>query len=188
MKNFPNKIPEAIPSDESSAQQETDPKDLARTYPKRRVRNGVILAIAGYLVFLLGVRPGLFNLDRSRVIGFAQISVFLAGLGIMVLGSYITLTSFWPQGEKTIAADIGSRLMSTGFVVCFFTAMADIFGLGSHSLPDVFFGPLQANGMAIGMVTIALGFLLLIRYERQEISQPPSDETTIRRDIKGQRS
>jgi hypothetical protein len=46
--------------------------------------------------------------------------------------------------------------------------MADIFGLGSHRLPNVFFGPLQARGMAIGMGTIALGFLLLIRYKRPE--------------------
>ena len=44
--------------------------------------------------------------------------------------------------------------------------MADIFGLGSHRLPNVFFGPLQARGMEIGMATIAVGFLLLIRYKR----------------------
>jgi hypothetical protein len=30
----------------------------------------------------------------------------------------------------------------------------------------VFFGPLQARGMEIGLVTIAIGFLLLIRYKR----------------------
>lgn len=135
-------------------------------YPKTRIRIGLGVALFGYVLFLLGARPSLFGLDRSRVIGFVQISVFLIGLAVITLGSYLTLNAFWPEGKKTIAADLGSRLISTGYVICVFTAMADIFGLGSHRLPDVFFGPLQARGMVIGMGTIALGFLLLIRYKR----------------------
>jgi hypothetical protein len=136
------------------------------TYPKTRIRIGTILAMGGFLLFLLGARPGLVGLDRSRVIGFIQISVFLIGLAAITLGSHMTLDSFWPNGKKTIAADIGSRLISTGYVICVFTSMADIFGLGSHPLPNVFFGTLQARGMEIGMATIAVGFLLLIRYKR----------------------
>jgi hypothetical protein len=140
------------------------PTDL--TYPKTRIRLGLFMTIFGYFLFLLGARPGLFGLDRSRVIGFVQISVFLIGLAFIALGGNLTLNALWPEGKKTIAADIGSRLISTGYVISVFTAMADIFGLGSHRLPDVFFGPLQARGMEIGMATIALGFLLLIRYKR----------------------
>lgn len=170
MNNQPTDPQKAELQDEPTIDQDDSLENAARTYPRRRVRNGITLTIAGYLVFLLGARPGLFGLDRSRVIGFVQISVFLVGLGMIVLGSYITLNIFWPHHKKTIAADIGSRLMSTGYVVCFFTAMADLFGLGSHPLPDVFFGPLQANGMAIGMVTIAIGSLLLIRYKRPELA------------------
>lgn len=160
--------PEAQPS----PQPEDEDEGFDLTYPKRRVRIGLELTIVGYLIFLLGARPGLFNLDRSRVIGFVQISVFLIGLGMIVLGSYLTLNSFWPPGTKTIAADLGSRVISTGYVVCVFTGMADIFGMGSHRLPNVFFGPLQARGMSIGMVAIAIGFLLLIRYKH------PEDKTT----------
>jgi hypothetical protein len=148
--------------------QEADSEDIDLSYSKIRIRIGLIMSIIGYLFFLLGARPSLFNLDRSRVIGFVQISVFLVGLGLITLGSYLTLNALWPDGKKTIAADIGSRLISTGYVICVFTAMADIFGLGSHRLPNVFFGPLQARGMAIGMATIAIGFLLLIRYKRPE--------------------
>jgi hypothetical protein len=160
------------PKDDSLTIQNNTKSGSALTYPKRRIRNGIGLAIAGYLIFVLGARPGLFYLDRSRVIGFVQISVFLIGLGMMVMGSYVALNNLWPNKNKTIAADIGSRLMSTGFVICVFTAMADIFGMGSHPLPDVFFGPLQANGMVIGMVTIAFGLLLLIRYKRPELQEP----------------
>jgi hypothetical protein len=142
-----------------------DSEDTDLTLPKTRIRLGLIMAVVGYFIFLLGARPGLFGLDRSRVIGFVQISVFLVGLALISLGSYLTLNAMWPNGKKTIAADIGIRLISTGYVISVFTAMADIFGMGSHPLPDVFFGPLQARGMELGMITIAIGFLLLIRYK-----------------------
>lgn len=149
-----------------------DPLEEDLTYPKHRIQIGLVLTFLGYLMFLLGARPSLFNLDRSRVIGFIQISVFLVGLGIISLGSYLTLNAFWPEGKRTIAADLGPRIISTGYVICVFTAMADIFGMGSHPLPDVFFGPLQAQGMMIGMVTIAIGIFMLIRYKRPELRKP----------------
>lgn len=145
------------------------------SFPKGRLKFGLGMAIVGYLIFLIGARPSLFGLDRSPVVGFVQISVFLLGLGIITMGSYLTLNSLWPDGKKSIAADIGSRLVSTGYVISVFTGMADIFGLGSHPLPDVFFGPLQARGMSLGMATIAVGFLLLIRYKRPSEEQPPDD-------------
>jgi len=159
-----------IESDQNQANTES-PRENGKidlTYPKRQVRFGLILAFIGYFMFLLGARPSLFGMDRSRVIGFVQISVFLLGLALITFGSYMTLNTLWPEGKKTIAADIGTRLISTGYVICVFTGIADIFGLGSHPLPDVFFGPLQARGMSIGMATIAIGFLLMIRYRRPE--------------------
>jgi len=135
---------------------------------KTNTRMGLGMITFGFLMFLLGARPSIFNLDRSPVVGFVQISVFLLGLGVITLGGYMVLNSFWGYGKKTIAADIGTRLISTGYVISVFTGMADIFGLGSHRLPDVFFGPLQARGVSMGMATIAVGFLLLIRYKRPE--------------------
>jgi len=150
------------------------------TYPKTRIRLGLFMTVFGYFIFLLGARPGLFGLDRSRVIGFVQISVFLIGLALVSLGGYLTLNALWPAGKKTIAADIGLRLISTGYVISVFTAMADIFGLGSHRLPNVFFGPLQARGMSIGMATIAIGFLLLIRYKRVENHKSASEEPAVK--------
>jgi len=149
-----------------SNQPDFDDSPTELTYPKTRIRIGLIFAVLGFLLFIVGALPSLFGLDRSRVIGFLQISVFLVGLAMITFGSNLTLNAFWPNGDKTIAADIGSRLSSTGFVICVFTAMADIFGLGSHPLPNVFFGTLQARGMEIGMATIAIGFLLMIRFRR----------------------
>ncbi|MFH1446095.1 MAG: hypothetical protein ABIG43_01620 [Chloroflexota bacterium] len=135
-------------------------------FPKNRIWIGLTFTIIGYLFFLLGARPGLFGLDRSKVIGFVQIAVFLVGLAIITFSSYLTLVSFWLKGTASLLADFGLRFISTGYIICVFAGMADVFGFGSHKLPSVFFGPLQAYGVEIGMVVIAIGFLMLIRFDR----------------------
>ncbi len=121
------------------------------------------MTLIGLLIFLMGARPALFGLDRSPVVGFVQISVFLVGLAIICLGGYIGLMSFWKNGERTIAAEIGSRLVATGYVVAVFSGMADVFGFGTQPPPQVpVFGPWQATGVQIGECLITIGFLLLI--------------------------
>ncbi len=134
---------------------------------RMRIRVGLILTLTGLLVFLIGVRPALFGLDRSPVVGFIQIAVFLIGLAVMCIGGYIGLMSFWRNGSRTIAADIGSRLVATGYVVAVFAGMADVFGFGTQIPPRIpLFGPWQATGVQIGEALIAIGFLLLIPYRR----------------------
>lgn len=146
----PNFSPEGIPS-------------------RVRVRFGLLLTLFGLLVFLIGARPALFGLDRSPVIGFVQIAVFLVGLAIVCIGGYIGLMSFWKNGERTIAADIGSRLIATGYVVAVFSGMADVLGLGTRVPPLIpYFGPWQATGVQIGEVLITIGFLLLIPIYRRK--------------------
>jgi hypothetical protein len=130
-----------------------------------RIRFGLILTLLGFVVFLGGTKPALFGYNRSEMIGFIKISVFLIGLAIMCVGGYISLLAFWKNGARTISAEIGSRLVATGYVVAVFSGMADVFGFGSQPPPAVpFFGPLQALGVEIGEGVIALGFLLLIPF------------------------
>lgn len=141
--------------------------DTSTPYSKRRIRVGLFSTLLGFLIFLMGTSPGLFGLDRSPIIGFIQIAMFLIGLGIICLGGYISLMALWRERPRSIAADIGVRTVSTGFVIAVFTGMADIFGLGSHLKPDIpFFGEWQALGVMIGQAVIALGFLLLIPWKR----------------------
>jgi len=140
-----------------------DPRKPA--YSIRRIRVGLILTLIGLLVFLIGARPSLFGVDRSPVIGFVQIAVFLVGLAIICIGGYTSLMSLWRNRQPSIAADIGLRLVATGYVIAVFTGMADIFGVGSHPLPGIpYFGPWQARGVEIGQLIIGLGFLMLIPY------------------------
>jgi hypothetical protein len=149
-------------------------------YGRFRVRFGLIVTFIGLLVFLLGAEPGIFRLDRSPVTGFVQIAVFLVGLAIICIGGYITLNGLWNGDPKTIAADIGLRLVSTGYVIAVASGMADVLGFGNHKLPDIpYFGPWQASGVILGQAIIALGFLLLIpprhrRYSSQS-KQPKED-------------
>ncbi len=130
---------------------------------RQRVRLGLLTTLIGLLIFLMGSRPALFGLDRSPVVGFVQISVFLVGLAIICIGGYIGLMTFWKNGDRTIAAEIGSRLVATGYVVAVFSGMADVFGFGTRPPPAVpVFGPWQATGVQIGECLIAIGFLMLI--------------------------
>lgn len=132
---------------------------------RARIRVGLIVTILGFLIFLLGVDPGIFGMDRSPVTGFVQIATFLVGLALMCLGGYLGLNALWNGAQKTIAADIGLRLVSTGYVVAVACGMADIFGFGTQTLPNIpYFGPWQAIGVMVGEITIALGFVLLIPF------------------------
>jgi len=137
-----------------------------RVEPSRtRIRVGLVTTFVGLFVFTVGAKPGWFGWDRSPVVGFVQISVFLIGLAFICLGGYINLSALWKGATRTIAADIGLRLVSTGYVIAVFAGLADVFGMGSQPLPQVpYFGPWQATGVLIGQVVIAVGFLLLIPY------------------------
>ena len=137
---------------------------------------GLTLVVFGLVVFLIGAIPGAFGLDRSPVFGFVQISVLLVGLALICLGGYVTLATLWGDRPKTIRAEVGQRLVSTGYVVAVVAGMADVFGLGSHSFPSVpYFGPWQAVGVVLGALIIGVGFILLIPPNRdEEVEEPVS--------------
>jgi hypothetical protein len=134
-----------------------------------RIRFGLITTLVGLLTFILGMEPGLFGLNRSAAFGFVQIAVFLVGLAIICLGGFIALNTLWNGMEKSIAADIGFRLVATGYVIAVTSGFADVFGIGSQAFPAVpYFGPWQASGLIVGEVFIAIGFLMLIPFSSQK--------------------
>jgi hypothetical protein len=143
-------------------------EDTASSIPDQppspvRVRLGLGLTLLGFFTFVAGTKPEWFGWDRSPVIGFVQITVFLIGLAVICVGGYMGLVALWGDRQRSIAADFGLRLVSTGYLVAVFSGMADIFGLGSHPLPGIpYFGPWQATGVEIGIVVICIGFFLLI--------------------------
>lgn len=131
-----------------------------------RIRVSSIITFTGLFIFVIGAKPALFGWDRSAVVGFVQIAVFLVGLALICFGGYIGLQTLWWGIERTITSDIGSRLVGTGYVIAVFAGMADVFGMGSQSFPAVpYFGPWQASGVLIGQGVIALGFLLMLPFQ-----------------------
>jgi len=156
-----------------NANKDSTTTPLKSPYSRRRVRTGLVITLIGFVIFLIGARPAVFGLDRSTVIGFVQIAVYTVGLALICLGGYISLMAVWKGKETSIAAEIGTRLVSTGYVVAVFSSMADIFGLGSHLLPNIpYFGPMQAAGVVIGESVIIIGFLLLIPQPRTDKKKP----------------
>ena len=142
-----------------------------------RVRLGLMITVGGFVVFIIGCHPDLIGMDRSPVIGVVQIVVFLVGLLVICLGGFISGIALWKGHQLSIPADIGLRLVATGYVIAFFSGFADVFGLGSHKPPNIpFFGPWQARGVMFGEVVIAIGFFILIPLFFHLPSQKPSPE------------
>lgn len=151
------------PEQNSSKPIETRPYTGQPSAPRMRV--SAITTLLGLFVFAVGAKPDWFGWDRSPVVGFVQIAVFLVGLGIICLGGYLGLLALWKGQLRTIVADSGLRLVSTGYVISVFSGMADISGMGSQPLPGIpYFGPWQATGVLIGEIVIAIGFLMLVPY------------------------
>jgi len=145
----------------------TDAQPVRKSNGSLRIQLGLGVTIAGFMLYLLGAEPGLFRLDRSPVVGFVQIATFLVGLGIICLGGYISLAALWNGSQKTIASDIGLRLVCTGYVIAVACGMADIFGFGSNNYPTIpIFGIYQQIGVIAGEVVIAVGLLMLIPYRK----------------------
>jgi hypothetical protein len=135
------------------------PQTTSRTLRKRV---GIAIVLIGTLVFLLGTSPQLFGLDRSPVVGFVQIGVFILGLGLITAGGYMTMEALWRDTPKLIVTDIGARLVGTGYVIALASGMADVFGLGTRPLPSVpFFGYWQGRGVLIGEIIIIIGFVMM---------------------------
>ncbi|HUH96436.1 MAG TPA: hypothetical protein VLZ89_03700 [Anaerolineales bacterium] len=150
---------------EQSRSISVDPSRRSAQPSRLRVRVGLLTTLFGLFVFLVGAKPAWFGLQRSPTVGFVKISVFLVGLAIICLGGYTSLWGLWKGVERSIAADIGLRLVATGYVIAVFSGMADVFGMGSQTAPLIpFFGPIQALGVLLGEIVIAVGFLLLIPY------------------------
>lgn len=130
-----------------------------------RIRFSLICVGLGLLIFAIGAKPNWFGWNRASVVGFVQIVTLLIGLALICIGGYVGLAALWGREQRSILADIGSRLIGTGYVMAVFAGMADVFGMGAQTLPDnPYFGPLQATGVLIGQFVIAAGFLMFIPY------------------------
>ncbi len=130
--------------DRFTTPEKTQPVKIAPS--PARMRTGVVTTLIGLFIFTVGAEPTWFGWDRSAVVGFVQISVFLIGLGFICGGGYVGVGALWKGMPRSIIADIGLRLVATGYVISAFSGMADVFGMGSQPVPAVpIFRPITGN-------------------------------------------
>jgi len=122
----------------------------------------LVLDFAGLGIFLLGLQPWIFGLDRSPVVGYLQVMVYLFGLGVVVVASFALEYLFRPSGQAlTIREDVGARVSATGYVLAAVSCTADLIGLGSHPLPgSPHLGVLQSTGLILGTTMIIVGLAM----------------------------
>ncbi len=176
--NYQTETEAAVSAEAQAAEIVPEPEEEPAPvlYPRRRIKVGLLLTLFGFLLVALGAKPEFFGMDRSPVIGFAQTTCFLVGLGFICIGGYLSLMSFWPHGYTTITADFGTRLVATGWLIAVFSGMADVFGIGSHPMSGlVYFGYLQSLGVEIGEFVIAVGLVMMVMPKHSSLHLKPED-------------
>jgi hypothetical protein len=146
---------------------EQPPKPPARPNlsTSRLARFGVATVVFGFFVFVIGVYPDLIRLDLTPGIGLLQIGTFLFGITVMTLGAYIYAYATRHRAlSRSLREDIGLRLMATGLVIAYTTGFADVLGIGSnYGAERPLLGPVQAAGVALGVLVIVVGIFLYAR-------------------------
>jgi Kef-type K+ transport system membrane component KefB len=118
------------------------------------------ITLVGLFMFMIGVEPDLLALDRSPVVGFVQIGTWLVGLAVMLLGAYASVRVVRNGRPNSLRADVGIRLIATGYVAAVVASLADFLSIGSQHMPNIYFGPVQTTGLVVGVVTSLVGVLL----------------------------
>ncbi len=123
-------------------------------------RGWMTMVLIGLFIFLIGIYPNLIGMDRSSVVGFVQIGVWLLGLGILLLGATLAMKVIRNGYPSTLRSEVGLRLIATGYVLAVTASVADFIGIGSHALPGISYGPLQVIGLALGVMVSLFGVIL----------------------------
>ncbi len=136
------------------------PSPPLKPYQIRWARYWMTIVFVGFMIFIIGVQPDLIGMNRSEVVGFVQVDVWLVGLAILLASAYASVRVIRNHRPMSLRADIGVRLIATGYVVSAAASLADFIGLGAQHLPNVTFGPIQVIGLATGVAISLLGLLL----------------------------
>ncbi len=123
-------------------------------------RGLMTIVLIGLFIFMIGIYPNIIGMDRSPVVGFVQIGVWLLGLGILLLGSTMTVKVIRNGHPNSLRSEVGLRLIATGYVFAVAASFADFLGIGSHALPGISYGPLQVTGLALGVLVSLFGVIL----------------------------
>ena len=142
----------------------------------RLARIWMTVMLFGLLIFMIGIQPDLIGMNRSVTVGFVQIGVWLTGLAILLLAAYSTVRVVRNGKPNSLRADIGIRLIATGYVVAAVGSLADFIGVGAHRMPLIYFGHVQVIGLVTGVLLSMLGVILYMpRRKKKKTEGSASD-------------
>jgi hypothetical protein len=146
----------------------------------RRIRIWILAGLIGLMFFLIGINPGMFNLDRSEAVGFLQIGLWCTGLSMFLLSLYFVIRIYRNGCQPSLLADVGVRLAATGLVLSVSASYADYLGIGSHTRDMLSFGPLQVIGLTAGILISLIGLALYWPWKKKirKRRRPAEDENS----------
>jgi hypothetical protein len=125
---------------------------------------GIAISLAGMMLVLIGLFPGLTGVAPIAGIGIAQVLLWWSGYALLLLGGALYVkVSFYPFVPSNLAQQVGLRLALTGLLFAALAGLADMLGFGSHirtETTDIFLGELQAAGILASLAMASLGILL----------------------------
>jgi hypothetical protein len=133
----------------------------------RLARLWMTVMLIGLLIFMVGIQPDLIGMNRSSTVGFVQIGVWLTGLAILLVAAYSTVRVIRNGKANSLRADIGIRLIATGYVVAAVGSLADFIGVGAHRMPIIHFGYIQMIGLVTGVLLSMLGVILYMPWTKE---------------------
>jgi hypothetical protein len=77
--------------------------ELSNDVSYLRIRFGLTSVALGLLIFTIGAKPNWYGLERTPVVGFIQIVVFLVGLALICLGGFVGLSALWGREQMFLA-------------------------------------------------------------------------------------
>jgi hypothetical protein len=134
------------------------------------VQRFAILSLVGLGAFIIGVDPDLIGMNLTPHVGIVQMSTWLAGLAATLIGGYAAVRIIRNGRPTSLRAEIGVRLIATGYVFSLVASLADYIGIGTQHFPNLSFGRIQVIGLAFGIVVSVVGLILYWPHPR--ISEP----------------
>ncbi|MEE8121077.1 MAG: hypothetical protein V3T55_06080, partial [Anaerolineales bacterium] len=89
------------------------------------------------------------------------------GLAILLVAAYSTVRVIRNGKANSLRADIGVRLIATGYVVAAVGSLADFIGVGAHRMPVIYFGHIQMIGLVTGVLLSMLGVILYMPWTKK---------------------